>query len=63
VEGSDDNPIKVPETPNVEIENLLRFFYYGYETERFIGGGPLTDRRSSQYLVCMTITLHRRPNG
>ena len=31
VEGSDDNPIKLPETPKVGIENLLRFFYYGYE--------------------------------
>jgi len=29
VEGSDNNPIKLPETPLVEIENLLRFFYFG----------------------------------
>ena len=32
VEGSDNNPIKVPETPTNEFENLLRFFYYGYGT-------------------------------
>jgi BTB/POZ domain-containing protein len=32
VEGSDDSPIKVPETPTVEFENLLRFFYFGYGT-------------------------------
>lgn len=32
VEGSDDNPIKVPETPTLEFENLLRFFYFGYGT-------------------------------
>ena len=31
-EGSDDNPIQVPETPTVEFENLLRFFYFGYGT-------------------------------
>jgi len=29
VEGSYDNPIKLPETPTKEIENLLRFFYFG----------------------------------
>jgi len=29
VEGSDDDPIKLPETPRAEIENLLRFFYFG----------------------------------
>jgi len=29
VEGSDDNPINLPETPTAEIENLLRFFYFG----------------------------------
>jgi hypothetical protein len=29
VEGSDDNPIRVPETPTMEFENLLRFFYFG----------------------------------
>jgi len=29
VEGSDDNPIRLPETPKAEIENLLRFFYFG----------------------------------
>ncbi|KAH9993316.1 hypothetical protein BJV74DRAFT_833458 [Russula compacta] len=29
VEGSDDNPIKMPETHTLEIENLLRFFYFG----------------------------------
>lgn len=29
VEGSDDNPIKVPETPTLEFENLLQFFYFG----------------------------------
>ncbi|KAI0280354.1 hypothetical protein BGY98DRAFT_914803, partial [Russula aff. rugulosa BPL654] len=28
-EGSDDNPIQVPETPTLEFENLLRFFYFG----------------------------------
>ena len=32
VEGSDNNPIEVPETPINEIENLFRFFYFGYET-------------------------------
>ena len=32
MEGSDDNPIKLPETPRAEIENLLRFFYFGYKT-------------------------------
>jgi len=32
VEGSDDNPIKLPETPRAEIENLLRLFYFGYKT-------------------------------
>jgi hypothetical protein len=32
VEGSDNNPIKVPETPTNEFENLLRFFYFGYGT-------------------------------
>jgi len=31
VEGSDDNPIKLPETPRAEIENLLQFFYFGYK--------------------------------
>ena len=30
VEGSDNNLIKVPETPTNEFENLLRFFYFGY---------------------------------
>ena len=30
--SSDDNPIKLPETPKAEIENLLRFFYFGYKT-------------------------------
>jgi len=29
VEGSYDNPIKLPATPTEEIENLLRFFYFG----------------------------------
>jgi len=29
VEGSYDNPINLPETPTEEIENLLRFFYFG----------------------------------
>ncbi|KAH9996245.1 hypothetical protein BJV77DRAFT_960655 [Russula vinacea] len=29
VEGSDNNPIKVPGTPTNEFENLLRFFYFG----------------------------------
>jgi hypothetical protein len=43
VEGSDDNnPIKLPETPNEEIDNLLRFFYYGY-VKRVIGSVPSTD--------------------
>jgi BTB/POZ domain len=32
IEGSDSNPITVPGTPIQEIENLLRFFYFGYET-------------------------------
>ena len=32
VEGSDNNPINVPGTPTNEFENLLRFFYFGYET-------------------------------
>jgi hypothetical protein len=32
VEGSDASPIKLPETPKAEIENLLRFFYFGYKT-------------------------------
>ena len=32
IEGSDSNPITVPGTPVNEIENLLRFFYFGYET-------------------------------
>ena len=32
VEGSDDNPIQVPETPTLEFENLLQFFYFGYGT-------------------------------
>jgi hypothetical protein len=32
VEGSDNNPIKIPETDTNEFENLLRFFYFGYET-------------------------------
>lgn len=29
VEGSDASPIKLPETPKAEIENLLQFFYFG----------------------------------
>jgi BTB/POZ domain len=37
VEGSDNNPIKVPETPTNEFENLLRFFYFGYGTCYQIG--------------------------
>ena len=32
MEGSSDNPIKLPETSTEEIENLLRFFYFGYKT-------------------------------
>lgn len=31
-EGSDNNPIKVPEIPANEFENLLQFFYFGYGT-------------------------------
>jgi hypothetical protein len=29
VEGVDENPICVPDTPTKEFENLLRFFYFG----------------------------------
>jgi len=29
VEGTDDSPIKLPETPTMELDNLLRFFYFG----------------------------------
>ncbi|KAI0289998.1 hypothetical protein BC826DRAFT_1106749 [Russula brevipes] len=28
-EGTDDSPIKLPETPTKELDNLLRFFYFG----------------------------------
>jgi hypothetical protein len=30
-EGTDDSPIKLPETPTMELDNLLRFFYFGYK--------------------------------
>ncbi|KAH9996242.1 hypothetical protein BJV77DRAFT_988233 [Russula vinacea] len=33
VEGSDNNPIKVPGTPTKEFENLLRFFYFGMHND------------------------------
>ena len=40
VEGSDNNPIKIPETDTSEFESLLRFFYFGYGTcYRFCSNG------------------------
>ena len=58
VEGSDDNPIKLPETPRAEIENLLRFFYFGYKTCHLEVCGGLTVnlnlRMHNDYVASLT---------